>query len=1443
VDSNGNGAWDGTVVTITGNSKTWDFPWRITAAGTYQLAASSGGLEPVISTRSARVILRETVASDADENNDDDDDGLVDINETNTTALPASNPETWTNGDVHVFHAFGRSLPTTPDSDGDGLPDGLEVGWRTAANPPTDPAADTNGDAYPNFIGDLDPPLYAVVENHGFVPGVGSQSQGDNRTRQAAGTVTDPTNPDSDGDGIPDGVEDANRNGWTDGDGKALPTNATKTDYATHRPNAGDWPDNVIDSFETWTETSPTKADSDGDGLSDGYGEDKNFNGVVDPGETNPLDADSDDDGLPDGWEVQYGLDPLNGTGANGASGDPDGDEIVNADELAAGTNPVQITVIGGGGGEGTINIGTFTDWTHNDLLALDEYNEGGSQGADVYRTNDRDSSRDIVAFSFRDGGAVASNGDDKVYFRIDFLDLAPLAEQGEVDAYILIDTGNPAAGERALPDSVDIATDMRWEVVVGAYSDNNGSVSVDTSRGTENNTTTESQNPYDPSFGVVRRGIAANGLNAIAWSSRYDAVEIAVQRQALIDAGWLGDPASLNFQVFTTRDGTQSGGPGDISGRNDIRDTIGDDWLASDYWKDQDNIRLNGKLTGYVGRSSTNDRGKASKVMLLAHGNQAIQPGSTTQSLVHDGAPTGAAGYFRMLETHEAYNAPLTLHVTPTLASALQWARNPVPDAPNDGPSLNSRITDLVSTGRVQILGSTFADHVTKYFPQAFNNSNKALADHFLDSVYGSGSPAASRQAFWTPERVLDDETLNQVAAMGYTHTFADQTRHFVKWFGRSSALGTDGFRINQVNGVKIFPIHDVTSEYLDQTLDEGASRPVRELLSRRSRDFVQDQVVVLWRDMNDFTNNDKATSYDSNVRWLASRPWIRVITAGQIINGQVAYKGTDGNTYTTWGTRDRGVSLNLVQTAKDWIDHASQENYDNWYFGSGYEEGLAGRNFGATTPFGQVGSSGHADTVWQSLNGTGFSTGLGDLANSVFHGAMFQTAFHNTTNNNLSKFSTGAYIYPDTGSGQTLADFARNTQSQARFANVYARVQQWADSATTSTLGAESVDVDLDGDDECLLYNGRVFALFEAKGGRMTAAWIRHPSNGKIWQVAGNFASYSGTDTEDEGASNFVGATTAISAYRTSGFKDWWVVNPSEVGSNSGVNAAYTVSPAATGTGWTFASGGVSKTIRIPTATSERLEATYQLSGLNKAFVRFGLSPNLLDLMLRGQEGLADEDASATRVNLTSTSGSDMVRAYVEGPQINPLASDISGSSFTTVLRRNQAQTHQVEVELTGAGPHLISLGFDRGPGTADSDNDTLPDDWESQYGLSTLDDGSANINNGPNGNPDLDGINNYIEWLVGLNPIIDDRNSYPKLKATRQPDGSVRLEHPVIPDRRYRIWYGDNLSSWSALLPDTDTRGLAADPDFERFDAAPAANQTKRFYRLEIAPPASE
>lgn len=56
------------------------------------------------------------------------------------------------------------------------------------------------------------------------------------------------------------------------------------------------------------TQQAPRK-DSDGDGIPDDE-EDKNHNGIVDPGESDPHEADSDHDNVPDAVERQLGTDP-----------------------------------------------------------------------------------------------------------------------------------------------------------------------------------------------------------------------------------------------------------------------------------------------------------------------------------------------------------------------------------------------------------------------------------------------------------------------------------------------------------------------------------------------------------------------------------------------------------------------------------------------------------------------------------------------------------------------------------------------------------------------------------------------------------------------------------------------------------------------------------------------------------------------------------------------------------------------------------------------------------------------------------------------------------------------------------------------------------------------------------------------------------------------------
>ncbi|MFM7200490.1 MAG: OmpA family protein [Myxococcota bacterium] len=226
---------------------------------------------------------------DAGESNplrvDSDDDGRLDGNEDKNL-----------NGvwESYILSGkYGETKAAVPDTDNDGLPDGLEIGLTVAESTTTNTSA-----GY--FIVDLDPT-----------------------------STTDPNVADTDGDRLSDGDEDKNKNGRvdstetnpnkldTDGDGcddgrevLTLKTDATKTDTDG---------DGLGDCEELGYNTDPLDADSDNDGLSDG-------NEVL-VTSTNPVDSDSDNDKLLDGEEVNtYETDPRNP--------DSDADTLLDGDEV-----------------------------------------------------------------------------------------------------------------------------------------------------------------------------------------------------------------------------------------------------------------------------------------------------------------------------------------------------------------------------------------------------------------------------------------------------------------------------------------------------------------------------------------------------------------------------------------------------------------------------------------------------------------------------------------------------------------------------------------------------------------------------------------------------------------------------------------------------------------------------------------------------------------------------------------------------------------------------------------------------------------------------------------------------------------------------------------------------------------------------------------------------
>ncbi|HEX8823551.1 MAG TPA: OmpA family protein, partial [Archangium sp.] len=325
-------------------------------------------------------------------NADSDNDGLSDGVETSTGTNPLdddSDNDGLLDGNEDADHDgvvdAGETDPRKLDTDGDGLQDGTEKGLTSPQGMGTDitvfqPDADSN-------------------------------------------TKTDPLNADTDGGSVSDGAEDKNHNGRVDA-GETDPLKASDD-----KPVVDTDGDGIPDSVETATGTDPTKADTDGDGIPDGV-EDKDHDGVVDPGETDPRKTDSDNDGIPDGTEDKDHDGVVDAGETDPTKADSDNDGISDGVETNSGTNPLDDDSDNDGlldGNEDADHDGVV-DAGETDPRKLDTDGDGLQDGTEKGLTSPQGSGTDLTVFqpdanpstqtdplnTDTDGGSVSDGAEDK---------------------------------------------------------------------------------------------------------------------------------------------------------------------------------------------------------------------------------------------------------------------------------------------------------------------------------------------------------------------------------------------------------------------------------------------------------------------------------------------------------------------------------------------------------------------------------------------------------------------------------------------------------------------------------------------------------------------------------------------------------------------------------------------------------------------------------------------------------------------------------------------------------------------------------------------------------------------------------------------------------------------------------------------------------------------
>ncbi|MGB9635855.1 MAG: hypothetical protein ACPL1Y_01215 [Thermoplasmata archaeon] len=668
---------------------------------------------------------------------------------------------------------------------------------------------------------------------------------------------------------------------------------------------------------------------------------------------------------------------------------------------------------------------GDFRDWSREDCKGL-------GNAYDAYQLSDGyDNSRDLLAFYYHEGK-------EAIYLRADFLELAFGAEIGYLDLYFLLNfTSNST--QVWLPDFTECTTDTPWSIAICIYDTNHFAVY-----------TADWNTKYNKS------------VEAIAYHSRWDSVEIRVNKDVLYSCGWK-DAQPINFQVFTTKDGTVNGA-GEIPGKPDVIDSI----PVCYPWN-------TGSLNGSISSNSTIG---TAKVLFLHHGNQFIK---NIGDFVRD---ANGNGFWNVPEIHEKWNIPVNLHVSGTMAEAIQWFR----------PDFNAYLRELAGRGIVRMVGGYYTEYIPQYIPQNVNNWSLNYARDYNLRYYNNCIPVA-----WVPERVYWKNFDIEIKNAGYEAVIIDTEDGF-KWYAEPYGYTKETKIYQTPNGLKLLFISNRGNntddryniqEQIFRLTDNGLSINLREKFVHLAMDTDQQQYYLYMDDWEKVCGNipdwggpEVIYAYDSDIGWIANHQWIECLALDALLEQNWTPAGTLNISDCTyfWLSRNMG---RLGRS--DVAPHDNYNLYDAWYYDPLHECSTTSYfNYVPAETRTKLGDWKTNNTLigktWELMKAIPPESPLFELAYKTFSNMLYETAWRDLPG----------------GVARDISYWQKEQAAHIRTAALYFYANEWLN---TKWSGAQQADVDLDGNEEYLLANEYMFCVFEGRGGKLV---FGIDANGN--QLAGN-------------------------------------------------------------------------------------------------------------------------------------------------------------------------------------------------------------------------------------------------------------------------------------------------------------------------------------------------
>ena len=707
-------------------------------------------------------------------------------------------------------------------------------------------------------------------------------------------------------------------------------------------------------------------------------------------------------------------------------------------------------------------------DWPYPSCHALDP------AGDLLDSTPDWSSSRDLLAWYYLVGSSY-------VFMRLDFLDLAYGAETASygnvndaLNIYIMIGWSNAPGYQSWVPDYVQYngygvhLPDYNWVLAIAIYDSAHYTV-------------------YDYNWNKV---LVNSGLQ-VAFNSQWDLVEIGIPTSILSNYGW----------TPTTRVWAKIATTLVYNGVSKLADIM------------PNTIYQGSGRYEWSGAVFSDSACGTAKVIFVHHGNQHLTDNRALNN------PSSINSYGYILYVHDyltnktGRRIPVTIHMSGTLMASFVWW----------DPGFISYIKSLISRGVAVPIGGVWAEHITAYFYDNFNDPSANFTKWYTQQVFGYTPVTA-----WIPERTWDDARTGIAYTMSkyYYAVILDGNTHHDDWSPGTNVYKPHQYDTSKTAGRTLYVLFidwDTQQKLLSNT-DNGLNIDLRKKYIWAATNSDQ-QMIFMYADdwekaagIAGWGSNDPVY-YNNSLTWIAMHPWIQVVTTDDVVNWL-------RNGYWTPVT-GYYCGYDTYYYLKTWVHNYPYDYrraYDGWYWGTSSEKSFAWYGSGQTSPnyvlpdtimpfgdvFGYTSFNGSPNnTVIYRLLAPGGVLGstpkneLWWMAVAVANAMLYETAWHEGTDWDRD----GLLDCPGWG---------LNQWNHLRLVNVLLAAAKWLDSTRKGLItGANYMigDFDWDGRNETIIYNPYVFVFIDDKGGAAPYVFMYNKTSNKVFMAIGAPAVYWGT------------------------------------------------------------------------------------------------------------------------------------------------------------------------------------------------------------------------------------------------------------------------------------------------------------------------------------------